>query len=101
MNDRLSTLTPEQIYQFFDALFAKCKEVGVYSVIETSEAMGVPYEKVKEWASVNEDWNYALQICRCHCACHAHDDWAFFKLSDDLGLKYCLENNDKFASYNK
>lgn len=96
-NDKLAFLTDEEISQFFDVLFAKCKEDGVYSVIETSEAMGVSYTQVKEWATRNEDWEYALEVSRCFCACHAHDDWASRKLSDDLGLKYCLENDDDLA----
>jgi len=83
-------MTPDQIYQFFDALFAECKKIGIYSVVEISEEMGVPYKKVKEWASINEDWDYILQICRCHCACHAHHDWAYSEISDKMSLKYSL-----------
>lgn len=100
-NDRLNKLTDEEIYQFFDMLLRLCQEIGVYSVIETAEMMGVPYKKVKEWATSNEDWDYSLQICRSHCACHALDDWAFFELAEDLGLKYCLENDDEFAEYSR
>ena len=99
VNKRLNNLTTEQVDQFFEALLNKCKEKHVYSVIETAEKMGVPYDKVKEWASENENWGYALEMCRCHCACHAHHDWSFFKLSTKLGLKYCLENDDEFAEH--
>lgn len=100
MSDRLNILKDPDIYQFFSALFKECKEDGVYSVIETAEKMGVPYAKVQQWASVNEDWKDTLEICRCHCAHHALQDWAFFRLPNNLGLKYCLENDDEFAAHN-
>lgn len=97
MNERLNRLTVDQVDQFFEALFNQCKEKDVYSVIETAEKMGVPYAKIQEWVSTNEDWSYTLEMCRCHCASHAQHDWAFFKLPNDLGIKYCLENDDEFA----
>ena len=98
MNERLNELTTDQVDQFFEALLNKCKDKDIYSVIETSEKMGVPYDKVKEWASANENWNYALEMSRSHCACHALNDWASFKLSNKLGLKYYMENDDEFAA---
>lgn len=79
-NDKPSNLTEAEIYQFFEVLLTKCKEDGIYSVIETAEKMGVSYAKVQEWASSNEDWRYSLEMSRCHCASHAFHDWAYFKL---------------------
>jgi hypothetical protein len=100
-NERHNRLTVDQVYQFFEALLNKCKQKDIYSVIETAEEMGVPYAKVKEWACENEDWNNSLEMSRCHCACHAHHDWSSFKLSEKLGIKYCLENDEEFAEANK
>jgi hypothetical protein len=99
MNERIKSLTKIQVDQFFEELLNLCKEKDNYSVIETAEKMGVSYEQVKKWASQNEDWNYALEMSRCHCACHAHHDWSSFKLSEKLGMKYCLENDDEFAEH--
>jgi hypothetical protein len=96
-NKKMHHLTAKEIANFFEILLSKCKQEGVYSVIETAETMGVNYDQVKEWAAVNVDWEYALEMSRCHCSYHAQTDWGFSKLSDDLGLKYCLENDDEFA----
>ncbi len=98
-NERPNNLSDAEIYQFFEALLDECTEEGVYSVIETAAKMGVAYDKVKEWANRNEDWQYYLEVCRCHCACHAQHDWGDFKLPDDLGIKYCLENDDEFVEH--
>ena len=54
--NRLSNLTETEIYQFFGALLNNRDKAGVYSVIETAEAMKVPYEKVKAWTASNEEW---------------------------------------------
>lgn len=99
--EKFNSFSSDQIYDFFEKLIESCRPERVYSVIEMSEKMGVPYKKVKEWANLNPDWDDDLQACRCLCACHAHDDWAFFKLPYDLGIKYCLENDDEFAEHNK
>lgn len=96
---RLNNLKDYEINQFFEVLLNNCKDKGIYSVLEEVEKMGVPYSKVLEWSMSNEDWNYKLKKCRCLCSSHAHNDWAFFKLSDKLGLKYCLENDDEFACH--
>lgn len=90
-------LTDAEINQFFEFLLNKCKESGVYSVVETAEKMKVSYDKVKEWANTNEDWAYTLELCRSYCASHAMHDGLHFKLSEELAIKYYMENNEKFT----
>lgn len=91
------TWNKKQISRFFEALLEKCKiSDNVYSVIEESEKMGIPYNLVEKWKELDDYYDYLLALCKQKCYCNAEIAALYSRLPGEQGFEYMAENNPEF-----
>lgn len=96
----MDIVSKKEIEAFFNLLIDECSKEEVYSVIETTEKMGVSYQQVQDWAKSN-NLEEVLDICRSSCKCNARKDWRDKKIPEETAIKYICENDDEFKAFHE